>query len=117
MNRLHPIRLIDFRYAIHCKQISSQSRLLGVLSSDDLQSKHTTTIGHRWTSTQSPTSSSSLTNIRPVFENALTYGNKIAIKDEFGEYSYEQIYAGAAKISVEISKICGEPNVTIYETF
>lgn len=107
MNRIHPIRLIDIRYAIHCKQIVAQSRMLGMLLAGDLQSEHLKTIG-RWASTHSPSSTTTTTIIKPVFENALTYGNKIAIKDEFGEYSYEQIFNGAAKISAEISKICGE---------
>ncbi|KAG4070731.1 hypothetical protein HA402_005590 [Bradysia odoriphaga] len=100
MNRFYPIRLVDIRYASHCKQIVAQSLML---SAGDLQSDHPKTTV-RWASTHSPTSS---THIQPVFANALTYGNKIAIKDEFGEYSYEQIFTGAAKISTEIAKICG----------
>lgn len=60
-------------------------------------------IMRRWTSSHSPTNVGNT----PVFKTALNYGNKIAIKDEFGEYSYDQMHNGAAKIAAEISKICG----------
>lgn len=43
----------------------------------------------------------------PVFKRALHYGNRIAIKDENGEYSYHQIYSGAKELAAEISQLCG----------
>lgn len=43
----------------------------------------------------------------PVHKRALLYGNKIAIKDEIGEYSYSQLYIGAKKLSIQISNLCG----------
>lgn len=48
------------------------------------------------------------TDITPTFKNAPNYGQKIAIKDEFGQFSYQQIYNGAVNMSLEISKICGK---------
>lgn len=98
INRFNPLRLIDKRNAIHFRQNFAQFRLL---TSVWIEYNHPNTI-KRWNS-QNPASVS----ITPVYKTALTYGNKIAIKDEFGEYSYQQIYSGAAKISFEISKICG----------
>lgn len=45
----------------------------------------------------------------PVFKRALLHGNKIAIKDNTGEYSYRQILDGARKLSTELSAYnCGE---------
>lgn len=70
----------------------------------------------RWTSSVSSTSGS-ITSITPVFTTALTYGNKLAIKDEFGEYTYNQLYNGAAKISIEISKVCGKRKFLSIEHF
>lgn len=70
----------------------------------------------RWTSSVSSTPAS-ITSITPVFTTALTYGNKVAIKDEFGEYTYNQLYNGAAKISIEISKVCGKRKFLSIEHF
>lgn len=39
----------------------------------------------------------------PIFKRALLHGNKIAIKDNTGEYSYRQILDGAHKLSKELS--------------
>lgn len=39
----------------------------------------------------------------PIFKRALLHGNKIAIKDNTGEYSYRQILDGARKLSKELS--------------
>lgn len=46
--------------------------------------------------------------IVPVYKRALLYGNKTAIKDELGEYSYSQLYIGAKKLSIQISNLCGK---------
>lgn len=42
-------------------------------------------------------------DIVPVFKRALLYGNKIAVKDSTGEYSYRQILEAARKLSTELS--------------
>lgn len=42
-------------------------------------------------------------DIVPVFKRALLYGNKIAVKDPTGEYSYRQILEAARKLSTELS--------------
>lgn len=39
----------------------------------------------------------------PVFKRALLYGNRIAIKDSTGEYSYREILNGARKLAIELS--------------
>lgn len=46
--------------------------------------------------------------IVPVFKKALTFGDKIAVKDTSGEYSYTQIYSAARKLSIRISQNCGK---------
>lgn len=43
----------------------------------------------------------------PVFKRALYHANRIAVKDENGEFSYHQIYSGATALAAEISDICG----------
>lgn len=42
-------------------------------------------------------------DIVPVFKRALLHGNKIAVKDNTGEYSYRQILEGARKLSKQLS--------------
>lgn len=42
-------------------------------------------------------------DIVPVFKRALLFGNKIAIKDATGEYSYRQILEAARKFSIQLS--------------
>lgn len=42
-------------------------------------------------------------DIVPVFKRALLYGNKTAIKDNTGEYSYRQLLDGARKLATELS--------------
>lgn len=42
-------------------------------------------------------------DIVPVFKRALLFGNKIAIKDSTGEYTYRQILEAAHKFSHELS--------------
>lgn len=42
-------------------------------------------------------------DIVPVFKRALLYGNKIAVKDPTGDYSYRQILEAARKLSTELS--------------
>lgn len=42
-------------------------------------------------------------DIVPVFKRALLYGNKIAVKDNTGEYSYRQILEGARKLSTQLT--------------
>lgn len=42
-------------------------------------------------------------DIVPVFKRALLHGNKIAVKDNTGEYSYRQILEGARKLSTQLS--------------
>ncbi len=101
VNRFNPIRLIDKRCVMHYRRNIARCQ---VLTSVAFQYDQPKIVG-RWTSTYS---SKSTVNITPVFQTALTYGNKIAIKDELGEYSYEQLFNGATKISLEISKICGK---------
>lgn len=44
----------------------------------------------------------------PVFKKALYHADRIAIKDENGEYTYHQIYSGAKRLSEEISQLCGK---------
>lgn len=100
INRLNTIRLIDKRYAIHCHKSIATYR---VLASVKFQYDHPK-IMRRWKSSSHRPANVAIT---PVFKTALNYGNKIAIKDEFGEYSYDQMHNGAAKIAAEISKICG----------
>lgn len=39
----------------------------------------------------------------PIFKRALLHGNKTAIKDNTGEYSYRQILDGARKLAKELS--------------
>lgn len=46
-------------------------------------------------------------SVVPVFKKALLYGNKVAIKDEFAEYSYAQLYAGAKKLANQLNSLCG----------
>lgn len=46
-------------------------------------------------------------DIVPVFKRALLYGDKIAIKDTTGEYSYRQILEAARKLSVHLSSYSG----------
>lgn len=98
IKRFNPIRLVDTRSVIQFRQYKTQLRIIG-----NVESVNHPKIVKRWMTTQSP----ALSTITPVFKIAPTYGNKIAIKDEFGEYTYQQLYNGAAKISIEISKICG----------
>lgn len=43
----------------------------------------------------------------PVFKKALYHADRIAIKDENGEYTYHRIYSGAKRLANEITKICG----------
>lgn len=50
----------------------------------------------------------------PVYKQALLYGNKIAIKDDFGEFSYAQLYMGAKKLALQISNLCGKLNNHFY---
>ena len=45
--------------------------------------------------------------IVPVFKRALLYGEKIAVKDYTGEFSYIQIYEAAKKLALQISNLCG----------
>lgn len=42
-------------------------------------------------------------DVIPVFKRALLHGNKVAIKDNTGEYSYRQILDAARKLSVQLS--------------
>lgn len=39
----------------------------------------------------------------PVFKRALLHGNRIAVKDNTGEYSYRQILDGARKLATQLS--------------
>lgn len=43
-------------------------------------------------------------DIVPVFKRALLFGNKTAVKDSTGNYSYRQILEAARKLSIELSK-------------
>lgn len=44
----------------------------------------------------------------PAFKRSLLYGNKIAVKDEIGEYTYNQLFNGSKKLATQLSNICGE---------
>lgn len=46
----------------------------------------------------------------PAFKRSLLYGNKIAVKDDSGEYTYNQLFNGSKKLAMEISNVCGELN-------
>lgn len=50
-------------------------------------------------------------HVVPVFKKALYHADRIAIKDEIGEYTYHQIYSGAKHLAEEISQICGKWSV------
>lgn len=39
----------------------------------------------------------------PVFKRALLHGNRIAVKDNTGEYSYRQLLAGARNLATQLS--------------
>lgn len=43
----------------------------------------------------------------PIFKKALLHGNKIAIKDQTSEYSYQRLFQSSKKLSLQISNICG----------
>lgn len=45
----------------------------------------------------------------PVFKRSLLFGNKIAIRDEVGEYSYNQLLNGSKKFATQLSGFCGKP--------
>lgn len=47
-------------------------------------------------------------HVVPVFKRALLYGDKPAIKDTDGEYTYGQLYASAKGLSGQLSNLCGE---------
>lgn len=49
----------------------------------------------------------------PVFKKALLHGNKVAIKDENGEFTYYQLYSGARKLATDISNLCGNFDKTL----
>lgn len=44
----------------------------------------------------------------PAFKRSLLYGNKIAVKDEIGEYTYNQLFNGSNKLAAQLSNLCGE---------
>lgn len=48
----------------------------------------------------------------PIYKKALLYGNRIAIKDELGEYSYAQLFTAAKLLSTQISNLCGKYKFT-----
>lgn len=52
-------------------------------------------------------------DVVPVFKRALLYGNKIAIKDVNGEYTYQQILEAARKLSVELSALSSEQSTKV----
>lgn len=45
--------------------------------------------------------------VTPVYQRALLYGHKTAIKDDVGKYSYARLYSGSKKLSEKISEHCG----------
>lgn len=53
-------------------------------------------------------------DIVPVFKRALLFGNKIAIKDSTGEYTYRQILEAAHKFSHELSAHSYGEHLEIY---
>lgn len=50
-----------------------------------------------------------LTNgkVVPVYKRALLYGDRLAIKDEMGQFSYMQLYQAAKRLSFQLSNLCG----------
>lgn len=44
----------------------------------------------------------------PAFKRSLLYGNKTAVKDEIGEYTYNQLFNGSKLLAKELSNACGE---------
>lgn len=48
----------------------------------------------------------------PVFKKALLYDNKIALKDQHGEFSYGQLFSGAKKLSIQVSNLCGSASLS-----
>ncbi|XP_050323987.1 malonate--CoA ligase ACSF3, mitochondrial [Bactrocera neohumeralis] len=43
----------------------------------------------------------------PIFKKVLLHADHIAIKSNATEYSYQQLYLGSKKLSIQISNICG----------
>lgn len=44
----------------------------------------------------------------PAFKRSLLYGNKIAVKDEIGEYTYNQLFNGSKELAAQLSYACGK---------
>lgn len=44
----------------------------------------------------------------PAFKRSLLYGNKIAVKDEIGEYTYNQLFSASKILATKLSNICCE---------
>lgn len=44
----------------------------------------------------------------PAFKRSLLYGNKIAVKDDIGEYTYTQLFNGSKALATQLSSVCGE---------
>lgn len=46
--------------------------------------------------------------IVPVFKKALLYNQKVALKDQNGEFTYSDLFHGSKKLASQISTLCGK---------
>lgn len=46
-------------------------------------------------------------DVVPAFKRALLYGNKTAIKDESGEFTYAQLFCASQILAKQLSQLCG----------
>lgn len=46
-------------------------------------------------------------HVVPVYKKALLYGDRPAIKDDQGQYSYMQLFRSAKRLSFQLSNLCG----------
>lgn len=49
-----------------------------------------------------------LSHSTPVFKRALLFENAIALKDQNGEFSYQELVSGSTKLANQISELCGK---------
>ncbi|XP_036332835.1 malonate--CoA ligase ACSF3, mitochondrial isoform X1 [Rhagoletis pomonella] len=56
-------------------------------------------------------------DVVPIFKKCLFHAERIAIKDSNNEFSYQQLYKGSKKLSIQISNLCGSgssSNVAVF---
>ncbi|CAD7013045.1 acyl-CoA synthetase family member 3, mitochondrial [Ceratitis capitata] len=46
-------------------------------------------------------------DVVPIFKEALFHHNQVAIQNSVTEYTYQQLYLGSKRLSIQISNICG----------